>query len=264
MPRSLSKQVKPKTGARRKYKTPPIVEATCEFQFVPTDDWNIAYSGLFLEKVKHRYGGKPREQRLLQVEAKGAPATTPESSQAMSMREITRVQIPSENGTEMVAVSPGALAVHSLAPYSGWEKFKPQIAEALKIFVSISNPKAIRRIGIRYINYIQPREEKPSPKEYFTAPPYELDTLGCSLDSFAQRYEYIYQDEPIKVMVNLARVAPPGKQLGFVLDLDVIREWPTDFLSINRAMAVVEDLRRREREAFESLITNYARQAFDE
>src|SRR5438093_13080415 len=85
---------------RRIYKNPPIAEATCEFQFAPIDNWTLAYTGLFLERMKGRYAGKPREQRLLQIEGKqltnlaGAVPTA-------SVREVTKVQIPSEDGTEM-------------------------------------------------------------------------------------------------------------------------------------------------------------------
>ena len=181
----------------------------------------------------------------------------------MAMREVTRVQIPSENGSEMVAVGPGMLGIHSLKPYSGWETYKPQIAEAIKTFVEIAKPTGIRRIGIRYINFIEPQGGQDLPSNYFTAPPHELDSLSCTLETFSLRHEYVYSDEPIKLVVNVARAESPEKKIGFVLDLDVMREWSADFLQVGRAMGVVEDLRRREREAFEALISEKSREMFD-
>lgn len=46
--------------SRRKYKNPPIVEALCEFRFVPSDEWNLTVPGLIFQELKHVYDGKPR------------------------------------------------------------------------------------------------------------------------------------------------------------------------------------------------------------
>src|SRR5437667_4206932 len=139
---------------RHIYKNPPITEATCEFQFAPADNWNLAYSGLFLERVKGRYSGKPREQRLLQVGGKPS-ADFPSAGATASFREVTKVQIPTDDGRELVAVGPGVLSIHVRKPYSGWEKFRLQIEEALGVYREIAEPTGIRRIGIRYINLIE-------------------------------------------------------------------------------------------------------------
>ena len=81
-----------KQTKRRVYKNPPISEAVCEFQFSNPDDWNIACSGLLYERVKKRYNGKPREQRLLRIEG---PPATPQQDNAQRVMEITKVQFPS-------------------------------------------------------------------------------------------------------------------------------------------------------------------------
>src|SRR5258708_39486189 len=99
----------PRPFERRIYKNPPITEATCEFQFAPVDNWNLAYTGLFLERVRGRYAGKPREQRLLQVDAKQS-GSSPGAMPSASVREVTKVQIPSADEKEMVAVGPGILS----------------------------------------------------------------------------------------------------------------------------------------------------------
>jgi len=166
----------------------------------------------------------------------------------------------------MVAVGPGILSVHALKPYSGWENYRPQIEEALTTYRTIAEPEGIRRIGMRYINVIELPTPNSEPSEFFLAPQTDNERLGCKLDTFVIRHEYVYSDEPIRLIVNVARVekvGTPSIDAAYMLDLDVIREWQADPLSLNRAMGMVDELRRREREAFEAHITAKARELFD-
>lgn len=260
--RSTSKRTRSVAAVekRTQYKNPPIVEATCEFRFAPVEEWNIAYSGLFLEKVKARYSGKPREQRLLQVS--GRPAVTA-PREGTTFQEITKVQIPTADGKELVAVGPGMLSVHVMKPYSGWERYRKQIDEALNAFLAIAKPDGIRRIGIRYINRIEPSDPEAPPREFFASPPHSLDQLECVLETFALRHEYVYRDEPVKLLVTMARVDIEQGRQGFILDLDVVQEWTSEPLQLKKGMQIVDDLRRRERQAFETMITDKARVLFD-
>ena|SRR5215207_7513665 len=40
---------------RRIYKDPPIIEALCEFQFVPSQPWDLTIPGLFYREVKSEF-----------------------------------------------------------------------------------------------------------------------------------------------------------------------------------------------------------------
>jgi len=40
---------------KRKYKKPPIVEALCEFQFIPQEPYNLTIPGLFYDKIKEEF-----------------------------------------------------------------------------------------------------------------------------------------------------------------------------------------------------------------
>jgi uncharacterized protein (TIGR04255 family) len=247
---------------RRIYKNPPIVEAICEIQFVPTDNWNLAYTGLFYEKIKSRYSGKPREQRVLEFATPGVISSQPLSLVQSNAREITKVQFPNENGQEIVTLGPASLGVSRLHPYSGWEKFQKQIIEAFNLYKQIANPQGIRRIGVRYINFIRPPDLSTPPSIYLTTPPAELAALGCNLSTFSQAYEYAYGDGA-KLTVNIARVQDNRENLGFLVDLDTFKDWTVDFPKVNQAITVATDLRNRERDAFEALITDAARELFD-
>jgi uncharacterized protein (TIGR04255 family) len=39
----------------RKYRSPPLVEALCEFRLTPDTPWDMTIPGLFYETVKHAF-----------------------------------------------------------------------------------------------------------------------------------------------------------------------------------------------------------------
>lgn len=244
---------------RRVYKNPPIEEAVCEFQFSNPENWNLIHSGLLLERVKKRYGGKPTEQRILRVTPPKGEAS---SALPPSVEEITKVKLNSVDGREIAAIGPGVLSVHLLKPYAGWEHFRSQIAEAFREYQKIGRPEAIRRIGVRYINRIVVPVAKGAPHEFFTTPPYTIPGIECSVDTYAIRGEYSLSGQS-KVIVQLASIEAPPNAFGVVLDIDVSRNWKEDSQNMQSALKSVDELRDQERQVFEALITDKARDFFD-
>jgi len=49
----------------KKYKNPPIVEALCEFQFVPGQPWDITIAGMLYERIKDEF---PIKQQHAEVQ----------------------------------------------------------------------------------------------------------------------------------------------------------------------------------------------------
>jgi uncharacterized protein (TIGR04255 family) len=241
---------------RRIYKNPPIHEAVCEFQFSDPENWTLAHSGLFLERVKKRYSGKPSEQRVFRI------AMPPSRNAVQSFAEITKVQLRSERGNELVAVGPGILSIHSLKPYSGWEKFRDQIAEAFKEYRAIGSPGGIRRTGIRYINHILIPRERGTPEDFLTTPPQGIPGLDYAIDAFALRQEHS-ADNLTKAIIQIASIDSPPDTFGVALDIDVSRSWQGEGAKLQDAENHVDELRDQERQMFEALITEKARELFD-
>lgn len=245
--------------ARRVYKNPPIHEAVCEFQFSNPEDWNLIHGGQFIERVKKRYSGKPTEQRILRVtppRGEMSGATPP------SIVEITKVQLKSVDGRQIVAIGPGILSVHSLRPYAGWELFRRQIAEAFGEYIKITRPKAVRRIGLRYINQIFASTDSGTVPDFLTTPPYAIPHIAGSIDGYANRAEYSL-DKRSKAIVQLASIDAPPSEFGIALDIDVSRTWQDDSNKTKNVLKVVDELRTQERQVFEALITPKTRDLFD-
>ncbi len=75
------------------------------------------------------------------------------------------------------------------------------------------------------------------------------------------RVEYVYSDDVRMVLTQGSIDAAPG-QVGFMLDIDVIWE-KREPIGRQEALLLARDLRVREREAFEAIITDKARELFD-
>ena len=81
------------------------------------------------------------------------------------------------------------------------------------------------------------------------------------LRSFLERLEYAYPDG-VKLATTFATVEGSAHKAGYLLDLDVV--WESETASkVESAMGLADDLRNRERDAFEALITDELRKLFD-
>lgn len=246
--------------ARRQYKNPPIQEALCEFRFVPGQEWDVTVVGKLHDRVKEQYDGKTTQQDLVT-----ANFTMPEAGGLPSFalnRNYGRTQFPSSDGQRLLAVGPDLLSVHGFAPYEGWDALKPRIADALGHYVEVANPTAVGRIGIRYVNRVIVPGDSIELATYFLCSPDEVTGLPERMSSFVQRTEYDYGDQVRLLLTFASAPSVNDHEATFLLDVDVIWEASAN-VGLDDAMGLVEDLRCRERDAFEALITPELREIFD-
>jgi uncharacterized protein (TIGR04255 family) len=163
----------------------------------------------------------------------------------------------------MVAVGPDMVSIHVMRPYPGWDYFRSRVEETLAAYRQIADPKGIRRIGIRYINLIPSDSAAGNPQRFFIDVPAGSIGANSSLRTFAHRHEYVFEDEPVKVVVSFSLSVAVDQSPLYLLDIDVSQEWLVDALPIRSALRRIDELRDRERSAFETLITDDARRAFD-
>lgn len=243
---------------RRVYQNPPIEEALCEFSFTPSD-WDLAYPVLLRERLRATYPGKARKRDLFETELRDGTA----GGSSIGVKQTATLQFPSADNRLVLGVRRDVMSVHMLRPYQGWERFVQQIEEALSAYVSLVEPEGIKRIGIRYINRIEIKGEKPIDlKNFFTASPTVAADFPGKMINFLTRSEFTYDDRPAKLVMTFASAPAPADMFAFLLDFDMIFE-SQDTLPIGEAMSIVQFLRERERDAFESSITDHTRELFD-
>ena len=251
---------------RHRYKNPPIEEALCEFRFQPGQDWNLTIPGRLQSVIGDEYPGKPRERRFVEV---GVRAEGGMPSDLSVGGGLVRVQLTTADGTRMVGVGPDVLSIHMLRPYQdrersdggGWEEFQPRIVEALGAYWPISEPQGVIRVGVRYINKIVVPQARVKVEDYLTCALPEVEGLPSNLAEFMSRVDYRYDDD-MRIVLSQSTIEAPQGHVGFLLDLDAIWERP-DPVGINEASEIAADLRDRERDAFEAVITERARELFD-
>lgn len=248
---------------RREYTNPPIEEAVCEFRFAPGQAWNLTVPGLFYEKIRDDYPGEPRQQNLIAAELLAGPM--PANAELTLRQGITKLLFESADTKKLVGVGPDILSIHSLRPYQGWEEFKKRIDKAFQVYLEVAKPIGVTRIALRYINRIViASNQEVELSDYFTVyPQLPKDGVPSIISAFLTRTELIYQDAPIKLVLNLSDVIAPPEKMAFVLDLEIFQEWVEKPLHIQETFSSLNTLKQREGEAFESLITDRSRELFN-
>jgi uncharacterized protein (TIGR04255 family) len=251
---------------RRQYKNPPIEEALCEFRFKPGQDWDLTIPGRLHVKLANTYPGKPRQQKVVEI---GLEMNEGTPSGLQHKEALDRVQLITTDEKRIVGVGPNVLSVHMLRPYqdvdnpqrSGWDEFRCRLEEALNVYQEVAKPEGINRIGMRYINKIAFPYQQVQLGDYLSCVLPVVPGLPRIVNGYFSRTEFSYPDG-VHLVLSQGTAPMPEGNCGFVLDLDVIWE-ASDAVSIEDAMKKTDDLRKRERDAFEAVITDQARGLFD-
>ena len=251
---------------RRRYKNPPIEEALCEFRFKPGQEWDLTIPGRLHVQLSKDYSGKPQQQKFVDVSLDAQKGKPPKLSYGEG---LAKVQLFTENGKRIVAVGQDVLSIHMLRPYqdphrtnSGWDEFQQRIEQALDVYWDEVQPKGVLWVSIRYINKIVIPKEAVEVVSYLKCALPDVKGLPDHQNSFLSRVGYVYDDGVHLVLAQRSIDAPPPNQVEFLLDIDVI--WAnTEPVGKDEALAKAVDLRDRERDAFEAVITDKARELFN-
>jgi uncharacterized protein (TIGR04255 family) len=244
---------------RHQYKRPPIVEATFECHFEPSESWSLGSPASLFENLKPDYPAEPIIVSAGNLEVKAEEGVASPSFKLVPQAQ--RYQFASLDGQHLVRIGRDALSVHQLAPYPGWEAFRARIIQGVASYIEIAKPRRVGRISLRYVNQINLGTGPVELSHYFSIPFETPEGLDFTVSSFFLRFEAIRSDG-IKLIQSFASL--PGETVSVILDLDLIQEKPD--ISAEFAIGVmreVDSLREIEREAFESAITDKLRETFD-
>ena len=168
--------------------------------------------------------------------------------------------------TRAASVGPDVLSVHMLRPYqrpeapeeSGWDEFHPRIVTALKAYWHVADPEGVRRISVRHINRIVILEPMVKIEDYLHSAVPLVQGLPDAVNDFMSRTDYRCEDGAHLVLAQ-GTFTPPSGEIGFLLDIEV--NWErADLLTETEALARTDRLRALERNAFEAVITDVARE----
>jgi len=159
-----------------------------------------------------------------------------------------------------------------MKPYSSWEDFRKQIKDAFDSYLEIGEPVGVKRIGLRYINKIEILNGSIKLDDYFVSPPQTPNGFPDAMTNIFSRIESVYgNDEPIRLIFTFATtdtVATSDSDKKncptFILDFDVVWEKSeASSLDLANTLKLMDDLRNKERDAFELFITDKTRGIFN-
>ena len=242
----------------RIYQLSPITEAVCEFRFEPSQPWDSTILGLVYDRLKSEFP-KKKQQLGFQVELRASS----DPIQQMATPS-PRMQFLSEDERSLVQLATDLISVNKLKPYQNWESFKETIVKSLKAYTAISQPKGIRRIGLRYINRIDIPEDQVKIEDYISAVPSLPEPIPQVYETWVLRVEIPFREHGGILVVQSGSVREAGKDgITFLLDLDFIVQ-RAETIALNSAGEMIEIAHNEVEKAFEACITDKTRALFKE
>lgn len=241
---------------RNTYINPPVIEALCEFKFVPDQPLDITVIGLFYEKIRDEFPLKQQQMGMASRAEKGG----------FGFEILQRVEFARANRSAVVKASPDILTVSQLKPYTTWEDLKSLILNNFQIFKQIIAPKCLKRVGIRYINRFDfsesPAERLEDNFNFYPTVPQDLPQIYAA---FADRVDIACEDDRNRLRVALqSAISEKPDMLSFVLDLDYYTATPesAESVALDSIAEWIQTAHDRIEAAFEKCITDRCRTRF--
>lgn len=201
------------------YKNPPIVEAVCEFRFLPNGDLDIKKIGNFYEKLKSDFPiQEKRKKHFLDFKIeKGKPAKENFKQGFMEFGQFF-----SEDKKYFIQLDKGRVSIHRIKPYISWSDFSTLIKKVYDAYIENFSPLKITRVGMRYVNEIILPVKDFSFNDYFTiTPPFSfLEEEKQKAISIGSVFEQKEERDSIKVQLAEKPSRKPEMYRHFVLDFD--------------------------------------------
>lgn len=239
-----------------KYSNPPIIEAICDFQFIPSQPWDMTIPGILYEKISSEFPVKQQQMSF------GVGFQPKESGIEQKVEMSQRMQFFRSDKSALVQVGIDLLTINHLKPYSSWETFKPLILNNLDIYREIAKPKGFKRIGLRYINKIEFDKGPIELSDFFSYYPLIPKELPQINETINVRAEIPYEDGCDRLILTLANVIPEKPDmLSLLLDIDYIMAVP-ERITLDQASNWIEKAHTKVDNAFEACITSKCRTLF--
>jgi uncharacterized protein (TIGR04255 family) len=242
----------------RKYRKPPVSEAVCEFRFEPSSTWDLTIPGLIYDRIKQDF---PKRKLAKAVEF--SVVAGPEGIAQQSMT-TDRMQFLREDEKALIQVDRDLLAINHLKPYPTWETFLPLIRQGFEAYIQVTNPRAIHRIGLRYINRIEIPGKRAELQDYLELRPSIGPDLPQDFGPFLVKVGIPYSEgQDILSLQSASAIPHVLETIPVVLDLDYYLAVPGR-VPLEDAFSWIETAHTRVEEAFEACITDRLRVMFEE
>ena len=237
------------------YVNPPIVEALCDFRFIPVEEWDATILGLFFNEIKEQFPNKEQEETF-----KFSFNPTSVGLEPKVDNLYTKMNFLNEKKNVIVQLLPDQLVVNHIKPYPGWEQFKEIILSNLEKFRKISSIKNLKRIGLRYINQINFNEPFEF-EDYFKFYPQIPENLPQNYSAFKIKTDLGYPNNEFLRLDLFTKFEKDSKTIPIILDMDY---YTTNPLQLDQVEEWIEAAHQRIEDAFENCLKDRMKEEFGE
>jgi uncharacterized protein (TIGR04255 family) len=235
------------------FPNPTIEEAVCEIRFAHCDTkpWNPSIVGQFFLKVNNDFPNMEPLQTM-GVELQVGPRGFGHKIVPTAMKTRFR----NGDGSKLISLGDGVVGANILRPYSGWDSMKSHVRYTWNTARELIEPKAIARVGLRYINAIPLRDIEESVSVWLTDNDFLPKSVVQSCRGILFRSDFQF-DPKNRMIVQLADASPDERfQKGsIVFDLDRIVEAEDLDTSVSHILDLAEKLHDDVWSAFSSSLS---------
>ncbi len=243
----------------RKYVNPPIVEAICDFHFLPGHLWDATVLGLVYDQIRNDFPER--------VQLPGAMVNMTFGMPIQAMPDLGRMRFRRNDGSALVQVGQDNLTVNHLTPYSGWPQYREMIAMAFSAYQNVAAPVGLSQIALRYINRIDipasflTEEYSVQIESYLLAQPNVPPAVPQMFSEWAQRVVIPFDDTQMTLVLQSGTVqGSPSAPVAFLLDLTMSPALQS--VSLSSALSWLEQAHTSIETVFEECLGPKARNLF--
>ena len=234
----------------------PIIEAICEFQFIPGPPWDMTVPGLIYDKIKNEFPIKKQQKGF-------AIGFHPKKGEIEHKFELApKIQFWRPDDSAIVQVGPNLLIINQLKPYPKWHTFKPLILNILANYNQTTAPKRFKRILLRYINRFDFNQKTLELSEFFNYYPFIPPGLPQEHGAFNIKVNFVYKEGRDHLLLELTTIpAEQPTKLSIIFDIGYVL-LQTELIQIEQAEAWLETAHFEISNAFNASITENCKRLF--
>ncbi len=242
------------------YRNPPIVEVICDFRFRDDTQWDETVADRYFDFISDGYPKKTAVSRP-RIERKRGKSGRLLKPKLMHEKVV---RFSSESGAEVVQIGRRLLVVNQLSPYPSWSNYRPRVEHGLTSLGKVIRDPVIERFGLRYVNKIEIRTEKPAEDivigDYFNIHPHAPGSLA-SHGPFIAGVQVPFEGEReyLRVQIVRSEMKEPGTAVRLDIEYGTLE---TSNVSIEKALEAIDVAHERVGRAFEDCITDKTRGIF--
>ncbi len=162
----MTKQTTTKRNAppHRTYANPTIGEALCELHFaLPADvSWKASLAGDLFEQIQNEFPEiEPGMEIGLQFDL------SPQRIGHAMLPPRQRMRFKHKERPLLLQLGPNVFTVNVLPVYPGWDQMRADVVEWRHQASQVLKPAKLTRIGLRYINRVEPTSMNGTPGDWF-------------------------------------------------------------------------------------------------